>query len=201
MKKSLELFNKILDDTYNVKTLYNYLDSVVQPPFDYSDLLRWQWAQSVSALDKLIHDLVRVGMVETFIQRRNPTNKFLTFTLDTNTYFQINQDPSNAHVLLEQQIMLKNSFLSFQDPDKISDALSYIWDEPHKWQKISAKLGLDEKLVRTKLRNIIIRRNQIAHEGDYSHAILDRQSILDKDVEDVLDFIKSLGISIYDLVI
>ena len=56
-----------------IRKLYDYLDNIVKPPYDYSDLLRWQWAQSVSALDKLIHDLIRIGMVQTYQGLRTPT--------------------------------------------------------------------------------------------------------------------------------
>lgn len=201
MIKPFDLFNQIIDDTRNAKAIYEYLDTVVQPPFDYSDLLRWQWAQAVSALDKLIHDLVRVGMIETFTLQRNPTKKFKTFMIDVNTYYQIIQSPSNAAMIFEQQVILKNSFLAFQDPDKICDALSYIWDETHKWQIIALKLGMEEKTAKIELKNIVIRRNQIVHEGDYSESILNRQDIFKEDVADVLEFVKKLGCVIYDLVV
>jgi len=200
MLRPFNLFNQIIDDTNNAKVIYEYLDSVVHPPFDYSDLLRWQWAQAVSALDKLIHDLVRIGMIETFTQKRNRTSKFNTFLIDVNTYYQIMQSPSEATMIFEQKIISKNGFLAFQDPDKIGDALSYIWDETHKWQMIALKLGMEEKTVKIELKNIVIRRNQIVHEGDYSDSIFDRQDIYQEDVAYVLEFVKKLGCAIYDLV-
>ena len=55
MTSSFAVFKEIIKETRNSSSLYSYLQNVVHPPYDYSDLLRWQWAQSVSALDKLIH--------------------------------------------------------------------------------------------------------------------------------------------------
>lgn len=200
MNSSLELFKSILEDTKNTRALYQFLKNVVKPPYDYSDLLRWQWAQSVSALDKLIHDLVRVGMVESFIGIRPPTPKFLGFGFTLDTHLQFLQNDASATYLFEQMVTQKHGYLSFQEPDKISDALSNIWNEHHKWQKISAELGLNESYTKTLLKNISIRRNQIVHEGDYSNSLLQRQPISEEDVDTVIDFIEKLGEVIYCLV-
>ncbi|WP_339166799.1 HEPN domain-containing protein [Paenibacillus sp. FSL R5-0341] len=201
MIKSLALFQSIIEDTRNTNALYNYLENVIKPPYDYSDLLRWQWAQSVSALDKLIHDLVRVGMQESFFNSRKPTKKFLSFGLTIDVHSQMIQNPTTASILLEQQITHKHGFLSFQEPEKISDALSNIWEEPHKWKKISEKLNLEENFTKIQLKNISIRRNQIVHEGDYSSSLLQRQPISEQDVTEVIDFIEKIGFSIYELVL
>ena len=66
--------------------------------------------------------------------------------------------------------------------------------------KISASMGLDENYLRTKLKNISIRRNQIVHEGDYSNALLQRQAITHADTSDVVNFVFLLGTTIYNLV-
>lgn len=200
MRRALTVFETVLQDTEQAHIIYTYLDKVVKAPIDYSDLLRWQWVQSVSALDKLIHDLVRLGMLEIFQSRRSLTPKFASFAIDINFHMQLVAAPTSAINLFESQILKKHSFLSFQDPDKISDALSNIWDEPHKWKCISAKMQLEESRVKTQLKNIVIRRNQIAHAGDYPNLMLERQEIEPNDVKDVVDFIKNLGENIYELV-
>ncbi|MDR1175779.1 MAG: hypothetical protein LBK83_09970 [Treponema sp.] len=177
---------------------YDYLVQAVHAPIDYSDLLRWQWVHAVSALDKFIHDTVRIGMLQIYTGHRNSTNKYLTFTIDLKTHLQIIQDRSSALDIFEQQVLLKNGHLAFQDPDKISDALSYIWDEEHKWKAISNRIGISEKDVKTQLKNISIRRNQMVHESDYPENLLQRQTISRDDVTEVVDFIIKVGKSIYD---
>lgn len=200
MISSVELFRSILNDTKNTRTLYQFLKNVVKPPYDFSDLLRWQWAQSVSALDKLVHDLVKMGMVESFIGTRPPTPKFLGFGFTLDTHFQLIQSTATAANLFEQMVIQKHGHLSFQEPDKISDALSNIWLEQHKWQRIASGLGLEENYTKTMLKNISIRRNQIVHEGDYSNISLQRQPLTEEDVDEVLDFVERLGEVIYNLV-
>lgn len=200
MNNALIVFNALIHDTKGTRALYDYIDTVVHPPMDYSDLLRWQWAQAASALDKLVHDLVRIGMIEIYQGMRKPTKKYLSFPLTVEAHAQMVGNPGFALQLFEQQVSLKHSYLAFQEPDKISDSLSNIWNENHKWQCIANELSLPEDVVKTQLRNISIRRNQIVHEGDYSNIILQRQNIAKEDVTEVIDFVEKLGVAIYTLV-
>ncbi len=200
MIQAISIFEKILSETVTCNVLYQYLRDVVKPPYDYSDLLRWQWAQSVSALDKLVHDLVRKGMLEIIEGRRIATAKFNTFTIQIDSTLHIISNPTQITSIVEKLIYQKHGFLSFQDPDKISDALSHIWNETNKWNRIAAELGKPENDVKTTLKNISIRRNQIVHEGDYSNALLGRQPIIDTDTQEVVKFIGDLGHAIYALV-
>ena len=200
MTNAFHCFQTLMQDTRNTSVLYDYLHDVVKPPYDYSDLLRWQWAQSVSALDKLIHDLIRIGMRESFTGLRPTTDKFSNFAITITTFQQINQSPLAAPMLFEQFVTSKNKTLSFQEPVKIADGLSYIWAEPHKWQAISAQMGMSEADVKTELKNISIRRNQIVHEGDYVASGFSRQTIEKVDADEVISFIEQLGTAIYNLV-
>lgn len=200
MTNAYQCFNTIMQDTQNIDTLYNYMHNYVAPPYDYSDLLRWQWVQSVSALDKLIHDLIRIGMRETFSGRRPITGKFSSFAIDFSTYQQLKNNPTRSALIFDQYVTAKHKMLSFQDPDKISDGLSYIWSEAHKWQKIASQIGKSESDVRTELKNISIRRNQIVHEGDYIAPSFIRQTIEQADSAEVINFIRQVGTAIYTLV-
>ena len=113
---------------------------------------------------------------------------------------QMQQMPLLAVTIFETQIMHKLSFQSYQEPNKISDGLSLIWDETSKWKRISTSMCLDENYLKIKLKNISIRRNQIVHEGDYSNTLLQRQTITHIDTSDVVDFVFSLGTTIYNLI-
>lgn len=194
MKQAFDLFLSAFDGTKTIMAIYDYLAHEVHAPMDYSDLLRWQWIQTVSALDKFIHDIIRSGMLQMYTGHRNSTNKYLTFTIDLKTHLQIIQDPSSALDIFERQVLLKNGYQAFQDSEKISDALSYIWDEKNKWKVISNNIGMSEIDVKTQLRNISIRRNQMVHESDYPGNLMQRQTIAKDDVIAVVDFIKKIGI-------
>lgn len=200
MNTAYNVFQNILQDTRSSDTLYVYLKDYVRPPYDYSDLLRWQWAQSVSALDKLVHDLIRIGMVSTYQGLRAPTPKYSSFTISMDCCSQMFQFPILSSSIFEGQVTQRLSQFSYQEPTRISDGLALIWDESNKWRKISDKIGLREDYTKTKLKNISIRRNQIVHEGDYSSVLLHRQSITHNDTLDVIDFITTIGTAIYQLV-
>lgn len=200
MTNAFHCFRTLMQDTRNSSVLYNYLHDVVKPPYDYSDLLRWQWVQSVSALDKLIHDLIRIGMRESFDGSRPATAKFLNFAITITAFQQIKQSPLAAPLSFEQFVTSKNKTLSFQEPVKIADGLAYIWDEQNKWKYISTQMGRSEEDVKTELKNISIRRNQIVHEGDYVASGYSRQTIEKIDTDEVIDFIEQLGTAIYNLV-
>ena len=199
MLQSHKRFLKLVQDTQNVETLYNYFEHSVVP-VDISDLLRWQWVQCISAFDKFVHDVVRVGMVEIFLGNRTPTPKYNTFQIDIQTYGDMINNIIDASLIFERKLILKHGFLAFQDPSKVADALSYIWNENDKWGKISNLMGMSKDGCTTYLRNIVIRRNQIVHEGDYTDSLSRRQDIFLQDVIDIRDYILKLGQAIYDCV-
>lgn len=199
MLQSHKRFVKLVQDTQNVETLYNYFEHSVVP-VDISDLLRWQWVQCISAFDKFVHDVVRVGMVDIFLENRTPTPKYNTFQIDIQTYGDMINNIIDASLIFERKIILKHGFLAFQDPNKVADALSYIWNENDKWGKISNLMGMSKDDCTTYLRNIVIRRNQIVHEGDYTDSLSIRQDIFLQDVIDIRDYILKLGQAIYDCV-
>ena len=194
------LFRSLVRDTENVEVLYNYFEKFMAVPVDISDLLRWQWVQCISAFDKFIHDLVRVGMLEIFQGNRVPTPKYKTFQIDMQTYEDMTNNKMDASFIFERKIILKHSFMAFQDPGKVADALSFIWDENDKWGKISNQMGMDNNDCKTYLKNIVIRRNQIVHEGDYTDRLSKRQDIFLQDVIDIRKYILDLGKAIYNCV-
>jgi len=200
VKQSYDLFLSILQSTKNIMSIYNYCEQHLNPPIDYSDLLRWQWVQAVSALDKYVHDIVRIGMLEIYSGKRQQTKKYLSFSIDIKIHSLILINPIDSISMIEQQILMRHSHLSFQDPDNLSDALSYIWNEEHKWEEIAKKLGLSSDHIRKKLKNIAIRRNQIAHQGDYPNMQMQRLGITKIDVEEVIDFIEKIGCSIFSCI-
>lgn len=202
MKNSFKVFKRLMSLVNDDFKLYRALKGLDGQAVDPADVLRWQWTQSVSALDKLVHDLVRIGMMETFLGKRVPTTKYGTFAMTLNNFLQIAAASSGGRVSIFEHIVLeRHSHNSFQDPDKISDALSLIWDEQHKWQVLAGDLSLSQEDARSKLKSIVERRNQIVHEGDFLSQNLSRQVINQRDVRDVVTFVRKLGNAIFKHVI
>lgn len=102
--------------------------------------------------------------------------------------------------IFENSVINSHKYLSFQDPEKISSALSLIWAETHKWQAIALRLGKSESDVKIELNNIIIRRNQIVHEADIDPMTDQVQQIREMDIEESVNFLNALGNCIDSLI-
>ena len=100
----------------------------------------------------------------------------------------------------EQALVRKFKIVSFQDPVKVADGLSYIWNEGQKWQKIAAVLGLSDDAARTRLKLIIDRRNSIVHEADIDPVSGGKYSITKVESDDSVDFLRRCGDAIFNLV-
>lgn len=194
MKQAKVVFQALMSQRNVSSTLYDYI-SLNKIPLDASDLLRWQWVLAVSALDKYIHDIVTDGLVEQYINKKPHTPKFDTFQLSMKTIINIQSAPV-PEIAFRNEVIRKNSYLSFQDPDKIADALSFIWNVPNKWDVISRNMAtpISSSDLKIKLKNIVVRRNQIVHEGDClsTNMPMAQQQITASDTQDVIQFITEL---------
>ncbi|MDR0952732.1 MAG: hypothetical protein LBM71_00870 [Elusimicrobiota bacterium] len=194
----------MIAETEKANVIYQYLKQNNFNAIDYSDLLRFQWVQVISALDKFMHDLILAGITNVYLKKRPITPALKSFKA-TNLHniivdFDSSKSESERLSSLQQLIIEANSFKSFQKPEKIAEGLACIWEEAQKWQKISAQMKRDERQVKTELSNISTRRDQIVHESDYQAASLGRQNIIEGDTKIAIDFIKKLGKAIYECV-
>jgi hypothetical protein len=196
------IFHKNIRQVNELGALYDHLSKVVEIPEQFDDLLRSQVVNSVSAFDKLMHDLIRIGMVKIFENQRPPTAKYMGETIAIqHLHSMMTSAVPPLAVRFEQIVRDKLSTLSFQDPTKIADGLSYIWNEKQKWQQIALGLGMSDDAAKTKLRLIITRRNAIVHEADLDPVSNKKQSITRIETTDIADFLLALGIRICDLVV
>jgi hypothetical protein len=156
----------------------------------------------VSAFDKLIHDIIRIGMVQIFVGERMPTKKYNSEPISIQFHFSLmNAEIPPREFLFEREIVRKLGYLSFQDPDKISEALALIWSENAKWAKISSAMGWTESDARTKLKLIAARRNAIVHEADRSPITNDLTAITLSECNEVTDFLQACGQAVTRLIV
>lgn len=196
------VFHKNIQQANELGALYDYLSTTVAIPEQFDDLLRSQVVNAVSAFDKLMHDLIRIGMVGIFESQRPSTGKYL------NEVVAIQHLPGLAAgavppppVRFEEIVREKLSKLSFQDPLKIADGLSYIWNENQKWQQIAGGLGMSDDDVRRKQKLIATRRNAMVHEADLDPVTNQKQAITRAEATEICDFLLALGDRIYNLVV
>ncbi|MDR0889795.1 MAG: hypothetical protein LBM28_03995 [Oscillospiraceae bacterium] len=209
MRIALDLFNASINSLQAIELIRSFVEDQTRGKaelLDCSDLLRWQLVQVVSALDKFIHDIVRIGMIESYKGTRAMTKKYKDFKVGLDFLNAVETASTQVEKirLFEQKIAYQFSYQSFQTPETIGDALSYIWDESHKWNTISQGITptISEADVKTQLKNISVRRNQIVHLVDCPSFLppFAKQSIICEDVGQSADFIKKVVASIYQCV-
>ena len=200
MRESWDCFVYSIDEIRKLSRLYAKMQEIVSDKSELSDLLRIQLVNTVSAFDKFLHDLVRIGVVSQLKGDMAMEKKTLSaIHIDADTYIRLSKlsasayDQFELHRLLENRVELVLKTMSFQSPEKIKDALSYIWNEPHKWSKLAEGMSLTEGELKDRIGLYVDRRNQIVHEGDFDPISTSRRSIEPKDVENCVDLYSNLG--------
>lgn len=202
MLNAKALFVESISQAKDLSGLFGFLKGNVIAQFPFDDLLRHQVVYSVSAFDKLMHDVIRIGLVQIFTGIRTPTDRYNCETISIQVHASLVSAtiPPKEH-LFEQEIVRKLGYLSFQDPTKVSEGLALIWNEKHKWQKIAQSMGEDPKSAKTRLKLISDRRNAIVHESDMHPLTNARTTITQAECDDLTNFVERCGIAICDLVI
>lgn len=198
MHNAHALFRRNLALARDLSALHGMLSNIVTVPKTFDDLLRSQLIYAVSAFDKLMHDLVRIGMLEIFMGTRASTSKYDAEPISMQAHMEIVNAtiPPREHYF-EQALVRKFKIVSFQDPAKVADGLSYIWHETQKWQKISQSLGMTDAMVRTQLKLIADRRNAIVHEADIDPLTGAKNPITKAESDSSLAFLEKCGDAIY----
>ncbi len=202
MHNALNLFRKNIEEAKSLTLVYEHLESSLLVPLSFDDLLRAQVVYSVSAFDKLMHDLIRIGMVEIFMGTRPTTPQYLAEPITISTYSElISATFPPKEFVFEQAIIRKLKTVSYQTPDNVAKGLSYIWNEPQKWQKIATNMVMETETVKTELKLIVDQRNRIVHEADINPLTNQKYSITKSDSQFVTDFLQKAGEAIYTLVV
>lgn len=201
MLNSKLIFQRNIKEANELSAVYDHLSNAISIPGQFEDLLRSQIVYAVSAFDKLMHDLIRIGMVQIFEGVRAQTPKYANEGIPLQHLPSLvpgSIPPPGAR--FEELVREKLSVLSFQDPSKVSDGLSFIWIEPQKWQVIAHKLGMTDKDAKRDLKLIITRRNAIVHEADIGPVTNIKQAITKNEAANASAFLLALGNCICDLV-
>lgn len=193
-------FERSIAQIRQTNDVYKYLKDVVKLNDAWiDDILRSQIVNVISALDRYLHEKVRKGICNMFLGNRDITNKFKSFSVSSDTVLRIWGDSSltiiDREILINEVVIQSLKTLSFQKAIKIKDALSYLWDEPHKMVIIAKEMEVPgitdndkQRYLTQKLDLMVERRNQIAHESDIYFGV--KRSICQDDVIDAITFIE-----------
>ena len=163
MQNALNDFEVCMQRVRSLHALCISFGNLVTAVVDLSDILRAEIVLAVSALDYFIHELARIGMIECWSGNRAHTDAFNRFQLPIAVAKGLSNAASSQ--TLEAEIRTKHSYLSFQLPDRIADAIR-LFSNVKLWDEVGKDLGMDAMAVKTTLALIIERRNKIAHEAD-----------------------------------
>ncbi|APD11128.1 hypothetical protein UC34_03475 [Pandoraea vervacti] len=190
-----------MDDVDALTSVYDYVRQNMPSNANADDLLRSKIVCSVSAFDKLMHDIIHTGIVEAYAGNRATTPKYLDEPIPLKIVARLdNAGESPRDTVFARSIRDKLRTLSFQHPEKVADGLSYIWPENRKWQRIAAAMGEEEKGVREMLKSIVQRRNAIAHEADLRSDDDVKQPISREGAVEAARFMRQLGETFHRLI-
>ena len=201
MLSPIEQFRENIARVQSLGGLHEAFDQMTTPAVDLTDLLRAQIVMVVSALDHYIHEITRVGMLEVYDGNRPRTDAFLRFQVTMDTAMK-GISNSSENQWLDAEIRERHGYQAFQHPDNIADAVR-LFSSCELWPSVAGQLNLPVQDVKNRLRAIINRRNQIAHEADLNPSYLGsgtRWPISPLDLTSTLDFIQNVCEAIHTVV-
>lgn len=192
--KPIEIFALSLDRVRSIQVIYDAFQKSVTSIIDCSDLLRSGIVLIVSALDQYVHEATLCGMLEIWQGHRPPTDTFLRYHLPFSVAKDAFSNPASG--AFEAAIRERHGYLSFQQPDKVADALRLV-TATEVWPAIAAALHQDIKAVKSQLSLLVDRRNKIAHEADMDPTYPgQRWPVTSTDLTDAIMFVENLVLEI-----
>ena len=119
---------------------------------------------AVSALDYYIHEITRLGMLEIHDNLRPSTPSFNNFQISMNAV-RLDNPTNSGNAWLDSEIRDKHSYLSFQHPDKIAEAIR-LFSNIQLWPTVAPHFNMSAGDIKSRLQLIVDRRNKIVHEAD-----------------------------------
>lgn len=191
----IDQFRANISRARHLGNLYVTITSLKLPAIDLTDILRAELVMAVSALDHLMHELTRVGMLGVYSGSRPATEAYLRFRVPMGAVALGLSAPDSTD-WLDTAIREAHGWLSFEQPDKIADA-TRLFSTVTLWEAVGGRLGLDAKDVRTRVKAIVDRRNKIAHEADLDPTLSGSTWPIDEQLATTaVNFIEQAGLAI-----
>ena len=180
-------------------SLHQAWSSRTTSALDLSDLIRASLVMGVSAMDQFIHELTREGMLEIFAGTRSSTDAYSKFGFPLGQVGAL-ASARPGRTALDLEIRQRHGYLTFQQPDKIADAIRIISGKKL-WAEVAHALGTTPELLKAQLSLIVERRNKIAHEADIDPSYPgQRWPIAPGDATDACQLIRQVCEAVYDVV-
>lgn len=182
-----------------------FLESLKVGAFDVADLYRAAWVQAVSALDHWVHrELYERALAFALNVEAPRPPRFLKLEVPMQLFEDVHHHAGDFRAAFEGYLRTKFGYQSFQAPEKIKQALSYVSEEPL-WPGVAKRLtaagsATTRDSVVDCLVDIVERRNKIAHEADRDPEDgTARRAITHHDVTLTIDQIDRIAFAIADV--
>lgn len=150
MQQAILQFRENIARVRHLGSLFQSIQAMTTPAIDLSDVLRAELVLAVSALDHLVHEMARLGMLEVYTGARTATDAYGRFRVPLAAASQSNVTASAAD-WLDASIREAHGWLSFQMPDKIADAIR-LFSSVSLWTAVSSQLGVPAEDIKIQLR-------------------------------------------------
>ncbi|MEV5704684.1 hypothetical protein [Actinoallomurus sp. NPDC052274] len=202
-------FNRNLDYARKLVEGGRRLGQLQVGAFDVDDLYRAAWVQAVAALD---HWITRELIDRAVALARDPSAvrspKFHKLTIPIELFEKVHYDDKPLDEVFRAHFAQTFGFMTFQNPDKIKEGFGYV-STVNLWLRVAQILErrrtdgepITADLVRTRLKEIVRRRNQIAHTADHdADSPTSRAAITAEEVIATVDWLGTMATAIREAV-
>lgn len=172
--------------------------------FDVTDLYRAAWTQAVAALDHWVtREIVDRAVTLALTPGEPRPHKFTNLSIPVELFEDIHHRNEDLGKAFRAHLERHFAFMTFQNPDKIKEGFAHV-STVNLWVRVAEVLtGQDAKNpitadgVRTRLREIAWRRNNIAHTADHDPVRPGQKaSITADEAEATIEWLETMAIAI-----
>lgn len=182
-----DLIKKFNSSIIHIKEKFSLLDFAISEELKLN-ILRGQVSLLLSAVDFYIHEIIKIELLNIIKGERKKTPSLKNCMISVETFLEYLSSLNTNNQIFEDEIIYRNSFKSFLEPDKMAEALSLI-TEKKIFKELFSELGLlKTKELKDKIKEIFRRRNSIVHQMDYDYSTRSQQVITREEVESYIEF-------------
>ncbi|WP_169982450.1 MGMT family protein [Microbispora sp. H10836] len=172
--------------------------------FDVTDLYRAAWTQGVAALDHWVtREIVDRALTLALNPKLPRPPKFNNLSIPVELFERIHYGDESLGEAFRAHLERHFSFMTFQNPEKIKEGFAYV-SAVNLWVKVAEVLTdqdannpITADGVRTRLREIAWRRNNIAHTADHDARRPGQKAPITADeAEATIDWLETMAIAI-----
>ncbi|GAB1823809.1 MGMT family protein [Herbidospora sp. RD11066] len=172
--------------------------------FDVTDLYRAAWTQAVAALDHWVtREIVDRGVALAQQPKVARPPKFNNLSMPVELFEKVHHHEAPLGETFRAHLEQVFGFMTFQNPEKIKEGFAYV-SAVNLWPAVAKVLTDQDPTtpisadgVRTQLREIAWRRNNIAHTADHDPELSDhKKHITAEEAERTIAQLESIAIAI-----